>query len=70
MALTRWEIKAALGHGGAKEIARRVGKSAPQVSEVIAGRRRDRAVEVAIARKIGKPVAEVFEPDTVKAGAA
>jgi len=62
MAMTRWERKAALGHGGVKEIAERVGLSHPHVSQVLNGRRRDRKVEVAIARKLNRPVDEVFEP--------
>lgn len=62
MAMTRWERKAALGHGAVKEIADALGLSRPHVSQVLNGHRRDRKVEVAAARKLGKPVDEVFEP--------
>lgn len=63
MAMTVEERKQALGRGGAAVIVRRTKKSTTQVHEVIHGRRRDRRVEVAIARFIRRPVDDVFEPE-------
>ena len=69
MGMSRWERKAALPYGAAKQIAERLGVAEPHVSQVLHGKRRDRRVEVAIARMIGKPVDEVFPPkDEVLAG--
>lgn len=70
MAMSRWERKAALRHGAMKEVAKRTGRTLGHVSEVVRGNRRDRKVEVAIARAVGKPVDEVFEPLAPKVGAA
>lgn len=67
MAMTRWQRKAALRYGQQKEIADALGVSETTVSRVINGHLRDRRVEVAIARKIGKPVDDVFEPIDGKA---
>lgn len=66
MAMTRWERKAALPFRAAKEISIRLGKSESLVSAVVTGKARNRDIEVAIARKIGKPVDEVFEPVDAK----
>lgn len=66
MAMTRWQRKEKLdeklGHGAVGEIASRAKKSLTHTSQVINGHRRDRDVEVAVARAIGRPVDEVFEP--------
>jgi len=70
MAMNGEERKRALGHGGAAEICRRTGRSATHVSYVLRGERRDRKVEVAVARKLGKPVDEVFPPLDAFVGAA
>lgn len=70
MAMTRWERKAALRHGAVTEIARRVGVTKQHVSHVLNDKRRDRKVEVAAARMIGRPVDDVFEPVPARAGAA
>jgi len=64
MALTRWERKERLGHGAAKKIAEATDRSESHVSMVINEKRRDRVVEVAIARRLQMPVDEVFEPET------
>lgn len=61
--MTRWERKAALGHGAVREIAKRTGKSESHTSHVINGNRRDRKIEVAVARMVGRPVDEVFGPE-------
>lgn len=62
--MSRWERKAALKFGDLAEIAKRLGVTRPHASQVLNDKRRDRKVEVAIARAIGKPVDEVFEPET------
>ena len=63
MALTKWERKERLGHGAVKEIAEATDRSEGHVSQVINGKRRDRVVEVAVARRLQMPVDEVFEPE-------
>ncbi len=70
MAMNGEERKRALGHGGAAEICRRTARSATHVSQVVRGLRRDRRVEVAVARKLGKTVDEVFPPRSELAGVA
>lgn len=68
MALTRHERKERLGHGAQKEIAEKLGVSDSLVSAVvndktqILGEDTVRRVRVAIARRIGLPVDEVFPP--------
>jgi hypothetical protein len=63
MAMTGEERKRALGHGGAAVICRRTKRSPAHVSYVIRGLRRDRKVEVAIARFLRRPVDELFETE-------
>jgi len=64
MPLTRHERKDRLGHGGLREVAAKVPCSEPLVSLVVNDKAADtkltRRVKVAVARKIGMPVAEVF----------
>jgi hypothetical protein len=60
MPLSRLERKDKLGHGGGKLIAKREKKSLSYVSQVLNGRRRNRKIEVAIARRLGLPVDKVF----------
>lgn len=67
MALSKYERKEKLGYGAAVEIARATNRSEGHVSQVINGKRRDRIVEVAVARRIQMPVDEVFEPVSQKA---
>lgn len=67
MALTKWERKEKLGHGAVKDIATTTERSEGHVSQVINGKRRDRVVEVAVARRLQMPVDEVFEPAKQKA---
>lgn len=62
MALTKWERKERLGHGAVKDIATATARSEGHVSQVINGKRRDRVVEVAAARRLQMPVDEVFAP--------
>lgn len=64
MALSKYERKEKLGHGAVKEIAAATGRSEGHVSQVINGKRRDRVVEVAAARRLQMSVDEVFEPQT------
>lgn len=70
MAMQPGERKAALRHGAVTEIARQTGRTLGHVSQVIHGKRRDRKVEVAAARKIGRPVHEVFDPAPDSVGSA
>ena len=60
--MTPDEIKAALKSAGLSQlaIARRTGYSPPYVYEVIQGTRDNRAIKRAVARAIGRPIAEVF----------
>lgn len=67
MALTRWERKERLGHGAVKEIAAATERSEAHVSRVVNGHRRDRVVEVAVARRLQLPVDAVFEAVAQKA---
>lgn len=64
MPLSRWERKERLGFGGVKAIAARTGVSASLVSLVVNDKSArtpvTRRVQVAIARRIGMPVAAVF----------
>lgn len=60
MAMTRWERKAALAYGATAEIADKLELTRGHVSQVVNGKRRDRRVEVAVARKVGRPVRDVF----------
>lgn len=62
MAMTAAERKAALKHGDGAKVARQTRRTHGHVSQVIAGDRRDAVVERAIARRIGRPVDDVFEP--------
>lgn len=59
------ERKAALKAAGVTQadIARRVKKGRPYVNEVVHGTRRSPEIRRAIARAIGRPVAEVFADD-------
>lgn len=70
MPLTRWERKARLGHGAVSEIARREKQPISVVSEVLNGRRRNRKVEVAIARRLRMRHADVFPPRDEEIAAA
>lgn len=70
MALSKWERKERLGHGAVKEIAEATERSEGHVSQVINGKRRDRVVEVAVARRLQLPVDEVFEPEAEATQAA
>lgn len=64
MALSRWQIKAALGHGGAQEIADEANEHKTTVSKVIARERTSGRtvlrIRALIARKIGKEYADVW----------
>jgi hypothetical protein len=60
MPLTKWDRKERLGHGAATEIAKKLGKDQSHVSRVILGERRDREVEVAVARRIRTRVVDAF----------
>lgn len=60
MGLSRGERKDRLSFGDSAEIARRKGKARSYVSEVLNGKRRDREIEVAIARKCRVKVADAF----------
>lgn len=71
MPLTIADRKHLMPHGAQKEIASALGVSKSYVSSVVNGeiraktqaaRRRLRIAQVAIARKLGKPVDEVFPP--------
>lgn len=60
MALSKWERKARLGFGAVTEIAEAMQLSKGHVSQVVSGNRRDRKVEVVVARRLRMPVAKVF----------
>lgn len=60
MALSRFERKEKLGHGGVSLIAKQTHFAISTVSEVLNGNKRNRKIEVAIARKIGLKVADAF----------
>jgi DNA-binding transcriptional regulator YdaS (Cro superfamily) len=60
MHMTASERKKALGHGGVKRIAERLGVSTPLVSLVLSGQRSNRRVRVAIARAIKVPTHIAF----------
>lgn len=60
MGPSRWERKEKLGHGGVTAIAKKTGFSVNYVSEVINGRKRNRKIEVATARKLRVKVADAF----------
>lgn len=64
MPLSRWERKERLGFGGVKAIAEKLSLSPALVSLVVNDKAAEtkvtRRVKVAVARKIGLPVAEVF----------
>jgi DNA-binding transcriptional regulator YdaS (Cro superfamily) len=60
MHMTASERKKALGHGGVKRIAERLGVSPPLVSLVLSGQRSNRRVRVAIARAIKVPTHIAF----------
>lgn len=60
MPLSKYERKEKLGHGAVKEIATATKRSEGHVSQVINEKRRDRVVEVAVARRLQMPVDEVF----------
>jgi hypothetical protein len=62
MTMTAAERKAALGHGAVTRIARRTKRAIGHVSQVIHDKRRDPKVERDVARLLGRPVEEVFEP--------
>lgn len=66
MALTKWERKERLGFGAVQAIATATGRSKGHVSQVINGKRRDRVVEVAAARRLQLPVDEVFAPEEAR----
>lgn len=67
MALSKWERKERLGHGAIREIAKATTRSEGHVSQVVNGKRRDRVVEVAVARRLQMAVDDVFEPAQAKA---
>lgn len=60
MPLTKWDRKERLGHGAATEIAKKLGKDQSHVSRVILGERRDREVEVVVARRLRMRVVDAF----------
>lgn len=60
VALTRWERKERLGHGGVKRIAELAEVDAALVSRVVNGRQRHERIEQLIADEIGKPGELVF----------
>ncbi len=62
MALGRWEIKSRLRFGALSEIAASTDRTLGHVSQVVSGLRRDRKVEVAVARKLRMKVEDVFPP--------
>jgi hypothetical protein len=64
MPLSKWQRKERLGFGGVKAISDKLAVSPALVSLVVNDKAADtkltRKVKVAVARKIGMPVAEVF----------
>lgn len=58
--MTRHERKDALGHGAVKEIAEELDVDPSLVSRVINGKATSARVAAAVARRIGRPVDEVF----------
>lgn len=62
IALTRWERKERLGHGGVKRIAEIAGVDAAYVSRVVNGRQRSERIEQLITAAIGKTGELVFPP--------
>jgi hypothetical protein len=62
MTLDQWDRKRLLPYGAVTEVANRIGVSRSLVSEVIRGTRRNRNVEVALARVMKLPVDEAFGP--------
>jgi hypothetical protein len=60
MTLTKAERKDRLPHGGVSRIAEKLGVKVSAVSMVLNGHRRNRAIEVAIARMLRMKVADVF----------
>jgi hypothetical protein len=70
MPMSRWDRKALLPHGAVTQIAQRTGRAKSHVSSVIHGHRRDRRVEVAVARLLRLPVDEVFPPPRDQEAAA
>lgn len=62
IALTRWDRKERLGHGGVKRIAEIAGVDSAFVSRVVNGRQRNERIEQLVAAAIGKPGELVFPP--------
>lgn len=58
-----------MGFGWNKKIARAIGRAESSVSEVINGRRRDRQIEVAVARRLRMKVDDAFPPKDDEAAA-
>ena len=58
--MTPYEIKKELGYGALTKVARRLKVTLPHVSQVVSGKRRSPRVERVVARRIGKPVDQVF----------
>lgn len=72
MPLTRHERKDALGHGGQKRIADRLGVDAAFISRIVNTERtgaRNERIEQAVADEIGRPVTDVFPPKEAAAAA-
>ncbi len=69
MALGRWEIKKRLRFGALSEIAVATDRTLGHVSQVVSGLRRDRKVEVAVARRLRMKVEDVFAPKDSEAAA-
>lgn len=62
MTLNPEERKQKLGRFAATTLRERTGRSLGHIYEVLAGRRRDRTVEVAAARMLSLTVEEAFPP--------
>ena len=62
IALTRWQRKERLGHGGVKRIAEIAGVDAAYVSRVVNGHQRSERIEQLVTAAIGKPGEHVFPP--------
>lgn len=63
MPLSAYARKYMLPHGAMTEIATKTGYSISLVSEVVGGKKRNRRIEIAVARKLKMRVDEVFAPE-------
>jgi hypothetical protein len=57
--LTRQQVKERLPYGAGKTLAQRTGRHPAHVSQVLAGKRPDRKVAVAVARMLGTSLADL-----------